>query len=558
MTHLINERDYMPPYEDLKIQWHPSNLSVRPDEVVGMHVVRDNRGYATHCYQSDGKVWIFPRDLQEFFTTSDPRIFFVDGIDRELECILKYLGQEACTTLLQGTSVGIAGVAISYHGGLSTRLAGDRSLRRIWTLKPFYPRYMIPEEDDCYGVQARGERLVKVMLNSGLPLSLHSCGSILSSLADLPFNSSPDKATKMAYNCYHGGWIESMKLGFFDEAYDYDLTSAYPTEAAKLLSCSPRHGSWYEIDNYVQEAAYGFAYCRVSIDISLPFSPIMVRIQSFMTPDGVTPVRIIRNPIGSWEGWLTKDEIEYIHRNWLGEVEVLKGVWFIPTQYYQPFLPLVKELNRMRQSMKGQGDKLAGYLSKIISAALQGKFIQSSIVNGKRVVGTAFNPVYASTITARVRLRVAETALESYEHVLGVVVDGIITDAPLPVSNRWKLEYKGKCVIANHGDYDIAGRPTAAPLMQVLLANEQRHSYPIGGVRYISLGEAIGSNFFEAAGRLRPERYAYVHKVGRRSWIKLPNTCGDLLEKQYESYPLFVGETASGLADTEVHDERED
>lgn len=515
-----------------------------------MYFIRDEKGYAVKCYQSDNKVWTFPNDLEEFFSYADPRLFFVDGSDRELESVLKYLGEDVCRRIMAGFSINLSGVIVSYHGSLNTRIPGGRSLRRIWALKPFYPTYMTPLDDDCYGVQARGERLVKVMMDNGLPLSLSSCGSILSSLANLPFNEAPADVTEFAYNCYHGGWIESMKLGSFDTAYDYDLASAYPSEAARLYSCSPQHGSWHRIDRYIQEALYGFCWCKINIDLSLPFSPIMIRLRSYMTPGGVHAVRVIRNPIGSWEGWLTKDEIEFVVRNWLGDVEIMNGVWFVPTSYHQPYLPLVSKLNQLRQYGKSKGDKLTSYVGKIIPASLQGKMIQSSLIDGKRLVGTAFNPVYAATITSRVRLRVAEAAFGEYKDVLGVVVDGLLTEKPLSikgVGGRWKLEYKGKCIIANHGDYDITGRDTALPLLTLLDDYRKERQYPLRGIRYVSLAEAIEGNRFDLACQKRPESLAWVRRVGKRNWPDLPHTCGDLLDKQYESSPLFVNEKAKEI-----------
>jgi hypothetical protein len=266
-----------------------------------------------------------------------------------------------------------------------------------------------------------------------------------------------------------------------------------------------------------------------------------------MSYGGLHAVRVIRNPIGGWVGWMTKDEIEFVVKNWLGDVEILAGVWFIASQYHQPFLPLVSGLNQLRQYAKAHGDKLTNYLGKIIPATIQGKFIQSSIINGERVVGTGFNPVYAAAVTSRVRLRVAEAAMEDSDNMLGVVVDGLLSLKPLPISNRWKLEYKGNCVIANHGDYDITGRDTSMPLKKMLGERENNRDYPLRSARYVSLSEAIEGGSFSIACRRRPESYAWVRKVGKRAWDRLPVTCGDLLTKQYESSPLFVGERAGAL-----------
>ena len=541
----MKEKEYAPFYRDLKPQWYPTGNLTTPNEVVGMSISRDGEGYATRCFCSDGIMYEFPRDLEKFFKVADDRIFFVDGVSKDLEPIVKYLGEDICTRLVDGFAETVDGVGVTYHpnGSLATRKAGGRSLRHIYSLKPFFPAYMLPEEDDCYGVQARGERLIKTMVQSNMPLKLSSCGAILSAISDLPFHSSPNDVTEIAYNCYHGGWIEAMKLGRFERAYDYDLSAAYPTEAAKLYSCSSKCGAWFESTHYIQEALYGFCYCHIKMDINLPLSPIMVRLRSYMSPSGRYPMRVVRNPIGEWEGWLTMDEIRFISKNWLGIVKILYGKWFVPTRFHQPFLELVGFLQNTRRNYEKRGDKLGKNISKITAASLQGKLMQSFLKNGARVTGNAFNPVYAATITSRVRLKVAEIALENYDDILMIMVDGILSTKPLAVPKQWKLEYEGDCVIANHGDYDIAGRVTASNLREALQKDPWATKYALRSPRYVSLTEAIEGKSFHYAGCHRPEVKAGVRRVGKRNWDRLPITCEDVLTKQYESSPLFVTES---------------
>ncbi|MEM3426754.1 MAG: hypothetical protein QW212_00640 [Nitrososphaerales archaeon] len=536
----FKERAYAPSIDEIEFRFRLPAVPVEPNEVVGLHVSRTPEGYADKCYQSDGKVWEFPRDLEAFLTTPDDRLLFIDGVDRELEPILKYLGEATCEKLLSGGRVPVGGARLSYHGSLTVQVG--KVWKRIWALKPFYPAYMVPYDDDCYGVQARGVRLVKCLVSLGLPLALNSCGAVLSAAYNLPYMDYPREVAAMAYNSYHGGWIESFKLGAFDEAYDYDLASAYPSEASRLVSASSRYGSWFRSNKFVQEAVYGFALCRVRLDTSLPFSPLMLRIRSFMHMG--TAIRSVRNPVGSWEGWLTKEEIEFVARNWLGTIEIQDGWWFVPREYRQPFLGLIKSMNALRQQAKASGDALAAYITKIVPAALQGKFIQTSLVDGVRVTGPSFNPVYAATITARVRLKVAALALEDYQHILATIVDGVLADKPLPVDRSWKLEYSGRAVIANHGDYEIAGRTTTSPLVKTLSDHYYSTAYPLRGPRYISLAEALAGKCFELAGRVRPVSYSKVSSVGKRLWRSLPKVCGDLLEKQFESYPMSAVDRA--------------
>lgn len=536
----VIEKEYAPRWEDLHFRYYPTGAPLREDEVVGIAVERDKGGYASCVYQSDNVKWTIESksDAWAFLSSPDSRIFFVDGVNRELEPILKWLGAEVCEQLLDGFEVN----GLRYHGsGLSVRRA-----KKIWSLKPFFTSDLLPPDDDCYGVQARGERLVRCIKDARLPLLLSSCGAILGGMTKLPYMSAPSEVEHLAYNSYHGGWIEAMKIGFFDHAYDYDLSSAYPTEAGKLLSCSHTCGSWRysgERDNSSLACAdYGFYRCRVRLDLSLPFSPLMVRVRSGMSKSSRWPLRVVRNPVGLWEGWLTLDELRFIESNWLGDVEILEGWWFEASRHYYPFRELVRQLREVRRRGERKGDVLLKNLGKLTAAAVQGKMMQSFLANGKRMVGNAMNPVYAATLTARVRLSVAEIAMENWDDVAMIMVDGIIATKPLAVPKEWKLAHSGECVIANHGDYSIPDRRSAGKLVRALEDNPLLTSYRIYAPRFTSLGEAFDGGKFEFACMRRPEVWSKVSRVGKRYWPNLPKTCEDLLTNQYDSYPLVASE----------------
>jgi hypothetical protein len=253
--------------------------------------------------------------------------------------------------------------------------------------------------------------------------------------------------------------------------------------------------------------------------------------------------------VGSWEGWLTKDEIEFIVSNCLGDVEILDGYWFVPDRYHRPFTEIVGKLRQMRNRSEKRGDLLGKNIGKITAASMQGKFMQTYLVDGLRVTGGAFNPVYAATITSRVRLKVAELALENWEDVLMLMVDGILTTRPLGVPKQWKLSHQGKGVVVSHGGYDIEGRETVEKLTESLQESWQDTSYRVRAPRYVSLSEAIESDFFAVAGRVRPEVRARVDQVGKRIWESLPKVCSDLFENQYLSWPLQAPGHKSTLAD---------
>jgi len=526
----VEEKSYVPGFDVLTFGVAKVSKPHEPSDVVGIQVERNKEGYATRAFRSDGVVFDFPEDLETFFSEADSRIFFV--VDRDLEPILKYLGEDICTKLLEGYSVSSGGVQVSYHGSLYTRVAGGASLRKIYRLKPFYWVGTLPDNMDCFSIQMFGERVVKLLVNLGIPLRLNSCGALL---GELYCRRPPLEVLEAAYNSYHGGWIEMFKLGSFDRAYDYDLAAAYPTEASKLVDLS---GTWVHSRYWVQAAEYGFCYARIRVDMSLLFSPVMFRYRSEMR--GSVPYRSILNPVGVWEGWITKDEIEFLVTNDLGEVEIADGWWYVPASCYSfPFRGMLDTLGRLKQEAKVRGDLVASTIWKLTAASLQGKFMQSNLVWGRWKTGPVFNPVYASVITSRVRLRVAELALQDPDEMLGVAVDGLLSLKKLKVPRNWKLEHEGRCVVANHGDYWMEGRKTKRNLLEDLSKDTLSNAYPLRGERYCSLAEAIRVDGFEAAGREIPEARQRVSRVGKRLWRKLPVTCGDLLSGVYESTPLL-------------------
>lgn len=529
----MREKRYCPFFEDLDLRKRPMGnpVDLQEQAVVGMAVEVDESGYATRAVMSDGRFYSFPNDLATFFEEKDESLAFV--MDRDLEPVLKWLGEELCTKLLDGFGVVVGRVQLFYHGTMSVRIAGGRSLRKFYRLRPFYPAAMLPDEYDCVLVQQLGVRLVSTLMKLEVPLRLSSYGSLL---GEVYSGHVPERVLEMAYNCYHGGWVEMFKLGHFKEAYDYDVASAYPSEAARLVGM---RGAWYSTNHWVQGAEYGFCYAKISMDMNLPLSPLMFRLVSRMARS--YPYRVVRNPIGVWEGWVTKDEVEFVVSNYLGDVEIEEGWWFEPSSSDRPFATLVAKLFALRKKGRTSGDMLVANVGKLMAAALQGRFMQSYLNRGERVVGPAFNPVYAATITSRVRCKVAQVAMDNYEDVLGVMVDGVLATKPLGLKEGWHLDHTGECVVANHGDYWIEGRATKRDLRKDLEEHRWKVYYPLREERRVSLAESIRSEMFELAGHRSPPVFSQVSKVGKRFWEAYPKVCNDLLTKVYESYPLLPG-----------------
>ena len=100
-------------------------------------------------------------------------------------------------------------------------------------------------------------------------------------------------------------------------AHDYDLTSAFPMVARELVDV--RQLEWIASKEYQPQAVYGYAKCLVTIYDWVMVSPIMHEDE-----DGN-----LSCPVGTWETYLTKSELEFIDKWQIGEYRILEGWWGI-------------------------------------------------------------------------------------------------------------------------------------------------------------------------------------------------------------------------------------
>jgi DNA polymerase elongation subunit (family B) len=240
-----------------------------------------------------------------------------------------------------------------------------------------------------------------------------------------------------AYYAYSGGRFELLRRGYFKDVYLYDLKSAYPSEISKLIDYSK--GIWVKTknpENYIK----GFWYCNIEFFHDL-ISPFMQKISGLNV-----------YPIGKFKQYLTKNEIEFILKNFKEvNIDPLSGYGFVPRQDlngvpYLPYMPfgLMEYVYRLKEEAVTEEKRNA---QKIIANSLYGKFIQT--VGGH--TGKLFNPLWASEITANTRLKLLEVALtnNNLKHVIGFSTDSIFIDKPIQDKfigskmGEWELKFQG-------------------------------------------------------------------------------------------------------------------
>jgi len=206
--------------------------------------------------------------------------------------------------------------------------------------------------------------------------------------------------------------------------YDYDLSSAFPNVAKELVDT--RDCQWIESSEYQEKAIYGFVHCQVTIYDWVMVSPILQETEAGLI-----------SPIGTWEEYLTKAELDFITKWKIGEWKILEGHWAVTTRkaFRKPLKAAMEKLLTYKQ-----GSELQKLLAKRMSTGVYGKLGEEWTDE----FGDYFNSVWFAEISTQTRLQVAEFLYahdigpgdnRGYKHLLHIGVDGIMLDCSLEEVN---------------------------------------------------------------------------------------------------------------------------
>lgn len=342
----------------------------------------------------------------------------------------------------------------------------------------------------------------------------------------------PEEAGGIAYETLRGNWLECWEIGAWEKAYDWDINAAYGEQLSKLLDV--RRGSWVRSQETPDGAVYGFARGRITTWAE--FHPFLVPHE-----EGVTIT-----PVGSWETSLTLDEINFLRQYGLGEFEIDEGWWWLPRgQQYELLKGLVQWLWQRRQEAQGVDREIV----KRILAGVWGKFSEIRGTEGEPEFGERFNPVFASVVENRTRLRVAATCLDCGVRPLQVAVDGIITDRPLPIETgdglgQWRLSYEGRCIILGAGQVAFEDKEAHGEfgLRFSWLHDEMRQrprvkEYTMTKLSPCSVARALATDFSKLGEVEEITRSVTVGPDDKRMWRSYPRCGGDVLKRTYQSAP---------------------
>lgn len=358
----------------------------------------------------------------------------------------------------------------------------------------------------------------------------------------------PEEVGEYAYGTIKGNWVECYKLGSWNMAYDYDINGAYASELAKLLEI--RDGHWIhskDIPENRDTAPYGFAKGIISIDA--PFHPFIVNRGD-----------LSHTPVGSWECYLTLQEIDFLRVNKLGKFDV-ESCWYWTNGYTvekvsKPFEAIVNKLWTTRQSqdvIESLEADLTLRLIKRILAGIWGKMLELRGTEDNMEFGDRFNPVYGAIVEANNRLKVAQVCLDNRIIPLSVAVDGVVVDKPLKVASsnelgQWRLTHQGKCIIVSSGIIGVEGKGADEEfsisydwLAEALGNKPEQSAYTMDKIAPVTLARALSTDGWDKLGDLvKSTRTVYIGGETKRCYVDEPRCGGDILSKVYNSSPWDI------------------
>jgi hypothetical protein len=257
---------------------------------------------------------------------------------------------------------------------------------------------------------------------------LHNC--YIPTINEIPY-----RVLEYAYNSYLGGRFELLQKGYFEKCYTYDIKSAYPSSIKDLIDYTK--GKWYRCrNNKINKDAYsGYYLCSINC-LEMNVSPFTRKI-------GLLSIY----PNGKFKQYLTKEEIEFYRDNFKSvDIKIVSGYEFIADEILTPFKTEIEKLYAWKEKEKDEDVK---YAVKIFMNSFYGKTIQKS--GDENFTGKVFNPLWATDITSKTRLKLFKLMLQNIDSVIGTSTDSVHSIEPLsipksPKIGDFSLDFQGEGV----------------------------------------------------------------------------------------------------------------
>lgn len=215
-------------------------------------------------------------------------------------------------------------------------------------------------------------------------------------------------------SAYYGGHVELYQQGIYPHLWNYDISSAYPSEILSLPSLTD--ATWTKTTTYDPSTKFALWHCCWSISESEPVMPFPFRHKG----------QIYYPRIG--EGWYHASEVRAA-KALVDGIEVIEG-WILQSPTTVPPFAFVEQLYKERRKLKQRGHAGEKVL-KLGLNSLYGKLAQGVGYQGKVPRFQSF--LWAGMITAGTRARVLELAALNKDALVMVATDGLFFTSPLNV-----------------------------------------------------------------------------------------------------------------------------
>lgn len=208
---------------------------------------------------------------------------------------------------------------------------------------------------------------------------------------------------------YHGGKIDSYVLGYTDNAYMIDITSAYPAILRELNGFNNAKINYGVGKPSITDYSYIFVKCNLYIkEDSNTFSTPFIIKNPLDNHTNLNPYGYVKNIV------LTKFEYQFVLENLNKiDIEYIDYYYITSDKGYLIFRPIIDLLFKLRLEYKSEGKKSSESLVKTIINSLYGityelnELYDNNLETIGYKSGDFFNPIIASHITAGTRTAIA-------------------------------------------------------------------------------------------------------------------------------------------------------